>query len=176
MTAPRVLCIAYWDIGAAQVQHCSWVTDLRVSQRNVYRLMRGGRAQWKMKSETCNTPKNQGDNFEHHDGHGQQNFSVVFAIVMMLAFVVEQTQQRYCALLQAVWAKLGSKRLRWERINALCYDNALESMRQRLEALFYSLKSPSLSWRWILSFPSIPSATAFENQGIPHCLGEATPQ
>ena len=29
----HVNCIAYWEITPAQVQHCSWVTDLRVSTR-----------------------------------------------------------------------------------------------------------------------------------------------
>jgi hypothetical protein len=44
---------------------------------------------------------------------------VVFATVMMLAFLVDQAQQLCCALFQAVWAKLGSKRLLWERMRAL---------------------------------------------------------
>ena len=60
--------IEYCEIGQDQVQHCSWVTDLRGSQRNVSQLMRGGRARWKSDNETFNTLKNQGSNFEHHDG------------------------------------------------------------------------------------------------------------
>jgi hypothetical protein len=116
------------------------VTDLRVNKRNVFRLMRGGRARWKIANETFNTLKNQGYNFEHNYGHGEQPLSVVFAMLMMLAFLVEQTQQLCCALFQAVWAKLGSKRLLWERMRALFYDYALESMRQLLEALLYGLK------------------------------------
>ena len=63
--------------------------------------------------------------------------------MLLLAFLVDQTQQLCCALLQAVWAKLGSKRLLWERMRALCYDYALESMRQLLEALLYGLKKPN---------------------------------
>src|SRR6266511_4785749 len=78
--------------------------------------------------------KNQGYNFEHNYGHGQQNLSVVLATFMMLAFLVDQTQQRCCALFRAVWAKLGSKRLLWERIRALFYAYALASMRELLEA------------------------------------------
>ena len=38
----RVNFIEYWEIGQNKVQHFSWVTDLRVSTRNVYHLMRGG--------------------------------------------------------------------------------------------------------------------------------------
>jgi hypothetical protein len=87
--------------------------------------------------------ENQGDHFEHSDGHGQQNLSVVFAVLMMLAFVVAQTQQPCWALFQAVWAKLGSKRLLWERMRALFYDDALASRQQLLEALLYGVKKPT---------------------------------
>jgi hypothetical protein len=142
----RVNFIEYWEVGEHKVQHFSWVTDLRVSQRNVYHLMRGGRARWKIENETFNTLKNQGYHFEHNYGHGTQNLSVVFAMVMMLAFLVDQTQQLCCALFQAVWAKLGSKRLLWERMRALFYDYALESMRQLLEALLYGLEKPRPSF------------------------------
>ena len=138
----RVNFIEYWEMGEHKIQHFSWVTDLRVSKRNVFHLMRGGRARWKIENETCNTLKNQGYHFEHNYGHGQQNLSVVFAMLMMLAFLVDQTQQGCCALFQAVWVKLGSKRLLWERMRALFYDYALESMQQLLEALLYGLKKP----------------------------------
>ena len=136
----RVNFLEYWEVSARKVQHFSWVTDLRVSPRNVYHLMRGGRARWKIENETCNTLKNQGYHFEHNYGHGMQNLSVVFATLMMLAFLVDQTQQLCCALFQAVWAKLGSKRLLWERMRALFYDYRLDSMRALLEALFYGFE------------------------------------
>jgi hypothetical protein len=135
--------IEYWELGEDKVQPFSWVTDLRVSTRNVFRLMRGGRARWKIENETFNTLKNQGYNFEHNYGHGTQNLAVVFATVMMLAFLVDQTQQLCCALFQAVWAKLGSKRLLWERMRALFYDYAFASMRQLFEALWYGFKKSS---------------------------------
>src|SRR6266705_899881 len=139
----RVNFIEYWEIGQNQVQHFSWVTDLRVSKRNVYKLMRGGRARWKIENETFNTLKNQGYNFEHNYGHGEQNLSVVFATLMMLAFLVDQTQQLCCALFRAVWTKLGSKRQLWESMRSLFYTYALQSMRQLLEALFYGLQRPT---------------------------------
>jgi hypothetical protein len=139
----RVNFLEYWERGADKVQHFSWVTDLRVSTRNVYHLMRGGRARWKIENETFNTLKNQGYNFEHNYGHGTQNLSVMFAILMMLAFLVDQVQQLCCALFQAVWAQLGSKRMLWERMRALFYDYAFASMRQLFEALWYGFKKSS---------------------------------
>jgi hypothetical protein len=132
--------IEYWEHSAGKVQHFSWVTDLRVNKRNVYRLMRGGRARWKIENETFNTLKNQGYHFEHNYGHGTKHLSVVFAMLMTLAFLGDQTQQLCCALFQAVWAKLGSKRMLWERMRALFYDYAFASMRQLFEALLYGFK------------------------------------
>jgi hypothetical protein len=138
----RVNFIEYWEIGADQVQHFSWVTDLWVNKRTVVHVMRGGRARWKIENETFNTLKNQGYNFEHNYGHGTKNLSVVFAMVMMLAFLVDQTQQLCCALFRAVWAKMGSKRHWWERMRSLFYEYCLDSMRELFEALFYGLEKP----------------------------------
>jgi hypothetical protein len=91
-------------------------------------------------NETFNTLKNQGYHFEHNYGHGYQHLSVVFAVLMMLAFCVDQVQQLCCPLFQAVWAKLGSKRRLWERMRALFYDYVLDSMRHLFEALLYGWK------------------------------------
>ena len=140
----RVNFIEDWEMGQDKSQHFSWITDLRVTKRNVFHLMRGGRARWKIENETFNTLKNQGYHFEHNYGHGEQHLSVVFAMLMMLAFLVDQAQQLCCALFRAVWLKLGSKRLLWERMRALFYTYALTSMRQLFEALLYGFKRSSL--------------------------------
>jgi hypothetical protein len=136
----RVNFIEYWEVRQDHVQYFSWVTDFRVNKHNVYKLMRGGRARWKIENETFNTLKNQGYNFDPNYGHGEQNLSVVLATLMMLAFLVDQIQQLCCALFRAVWEKLGSKRVLWERMRALFFAYALVSMRQLLEALLYGLK------------------------------------
>jgi hypothetical protein len=136
----RVNFLECWEWDGDQVQHLSWVTDLRVTKGTVSQLMRGGRARWRIENETFNTLKNQGYHFEHNFGHGYQHLSVVFAVLMMLAFLVDQVQQLCCPLFQAVWAKLGSKRRLWERMRALFYDYALDSMRHLFEALLYGWK------------------------------------
>jgi hypothetical protein len=143
----RVNFIECWETVKGKVQHFSWVTDLRVNKGTVYRLMQGARARWRIENETFNTLKNQGYHFEHNFGHGCQHLSVVFAQLMMLAFLVDQVQQLCCPLFQAAWAKWGSKRLLWEKMRALFFDYALASMRQLFEALFYGLKksTPTLA-------------------------------
>src|SRR2546426_10220309 len=91
----RVNFIEYWEVSEKKVQHFSWVTDLRVTKDNIYKLMRGGRARWKIENETFNTLKNQGYNFDHNYGHGEQHLSVVLATLMMLAFLVDQKRQHH---------------------------------------------------------------------------------
>lgn len=51
--------------------HFSWVTDLEITQENVYQIMRGGRARWKIENETFNTLKNQGYHLGHNYGLGK---------------------------------------------------------------------------------------------------------
>jgi hypothetical protein len=165
----RVNCIEYWEMGPDKVQHFSWITDLRVTRRNGFHLMRGGRARWKIANETVNTLKNQGYHFEHNYGPGEQHRSVVFAMLMMLAFLVDQAQQLCCALFRAVWLKLGSKRLLWERMRALFYPYALMSMRQLFEALLYGVKraSPLVPLDSSSSL-SMSAATACLTPGLSH--------
>ena len=107
-------------------------------------IMRGGRARWKVENETFNTLKNQGYHFEHNFGHGEKQLSVVFASLMMLAFLVDQVQQLGCRLFRLVRAKLGSNRLLWDRMRAVFYAFQLSSMRELLEALYRGFIKPKL--------------------------------
>jgi hypothetical protein len=103
----RVNYLAYWEVGAKRTRHFTWITDFTITQANAYQIMRGGRARWKIENETFNTLKNQGYHFEHNFGHGKNKLSVVFAMLMILAFAVDQAQQLACHLFQAVWHKKG---------------------------------------------------------------------
>jgi len=53
---------------------------------------------------------------------------VIFALMMMLAFMVDQVQQLSNALFQAAWEKCGSKRELWERIRSAFRELLLESV------------------------------------------------
>lgn len=132
--------VEYWEITSEKTQHFPWVTDLTVSKWNVYHIMRGGRARWKIENETFNTLKNQGYHFEHNFGHGQNHLSVVFAMLMMLAFLVDQTQQLACRLFQAVLQKEGCRKRLWEHMRALFYTLEFSCMEDIWRALLYGYK------------------------------------
>jgi len=132
--------VEYWEVDGNKIQHFCWITDLTVTQSNVFQIMRGGRTRWKIENETFNTLKNQGYHFEHNYGHGDQNLSVVFAMLMMLAFLVDQAQQLACALFQAVLKKEGSRKSLWDHMRALFYTLEFASLEDIFRALLYGYR------------------------------------
>src|SRR5271165_692443 len=122
----------------------SWVTDLDLTEANAYAVMRGGRARWRIENETFNTLKNQGYHFEHNYGHGYKNLSVVLALLMMAAFLIDQIQQRCNKLFQAAHQKAGPKSALWEAIRSLFYSFVVSSMAQIYEAIAFGHERPKL--------------------------------
>ncbi len=110
-------------------------------------LMWGGRSRWKIENETFNTLKNQGYHFEHNYGHGHQHLSVVLAMLMMLAFLIDQTQQLCCPLFAAASDKCISKRALWERLREIFHQFQVNSMQAIYEAILSRVK-PSLKSAW----------------------------
>lgn len=133
----QVSFVEYWETKAGKTQHFSWVTDFNVTKLNVVMIMRGGRARWKVENETFNTLKNQGYHFEHNYGHGQHNLSVVLAVLMMLAFLVDQLQQLGDALFQAALAKKKRLIRLWEQMRALFQTLDFNSMQEIFQAILY---------------------------------------
>lgn len=116
----RVNFLEYWEIdtNSDKVLRFAWVTSVKLKEENVEWLVEAGRSRWKIENETFNTLKNQGYNFEHNFGHGNKNLSVLFAFLMMLAFLVDQIQQLACGLFQAVLAFKKRKIRLWESIRS----------------------------------------------------------
>jgi hypothetical protein len=133
--------LEYWEVGKDKTRHFSWVTDFTITKQNAFPIMRGGRARWKVENETYNTLKNHGYHFEHNFGHGKKNLSVVFAVLMMLAFLVDQVQQLACELFQAVLDKKGSRRRLWEHMRALFKTLEFKSMEHLFKAILYGYKA-----------------------------------
>lgn len=97
----------------------SWVTNIHITQTNVFSLMKGGRARWKIENETFNTLKNLGYNLEHNYGHGKKYLSTIFCLLMLLSFLIDQVQGMTCGLFQAIKKQAGSFRTLWEKMRVL---------------------------------------------------------
>jgi hypothetical protein len=92
------------------------MTDFPITEQNVYALMRGARARWKVENETFNTLKTQGYHFEHNYGHGYQHLSTVLGSLMLLAFLIDQIQQLCCPQFQAALKKCKKRIRLWGRL------------------------------------------------------------
>ena len=69
-----------------------------------------------------------------------KHLATVFALLMMLAFLVDQVQQLCSPLFRAVWQKFGTKRLMWDRLRCAFTEFAFDSMRELLEALLAGIE------------------------------------
>jgi hypothetical protein len=127
-----------------KVSPWSWVTDLKLTASNVRELTRGGRARWRIENETFNTLKNQGYHFEHNFGHGSKNLSVVMALLMLAAFLIDQVQQKCNPLFQAARKKKGPKCALWEEVRHLFATFEVSSMREVYEAIAFGFQRPKL--------------------------------
>lgn len=97
----------------------TWITDIELTEDNVFHIMKCGRSRWKVENEVFNTLKNLGYNFEHNYGHGSQHLTTVFAMLMMLAFLIDQVQECYCNLFQQAKNKFRTKSYLWLKMQSL---------------------------------------------------------
>jgi DDE family transposase len=137
--------LVYDEVDAEGATHSwAWVTDLTLTTDNVQQVARGGRARWRIENETFNTLKNQGYHFEHNYGHGYQHLAEVFALLMMLAFLIDQVQQKCNPLFQKAWEKKGSKCGLWEAVRHLFASFEVSSMAEIYQGIAFGFKRPTL--------------------------------
>jgi hypothetical protein len=123
----------------------TWITDLYVTKENVKRVAQAGRTRWRIENETFNTLKNQGYHFEHNYGHGYEHLGVVLALLMMLAFLIDQVQQKCNPLFRQAWAKKGPKCALWEALRQVFASFVVSSMREIYEAIAFGYERPRLA-------------------------------
>jgi hypothetical protein len=120
-----------------KVTRWTWITNVPLNVRSVEKIMRAGRARWQIENETFNTLKNQGYHFEHNYGHGNQNLASVLALLMFLAFTVDQIQQRCSYVFRQLRAGLKTKVKLWDSMRSLFIVQFFPSM----DALFRKMAS-----------------------------------
>jgi hypothetical protein len=146
----RVDFLDVWEPGSqTPEQSDTFILDpvLGLCRERAELWMRGGRARWKIENETFNTLKNQGYHLEHNYGHGYQHLSVVLTMLMLLAFLVDQTQQLCCPQFAAAWKKCISKRALWERLREIFHQFQVRSMQEIYEAVL-SIRKPPVKILW----------------------------
>ncbi len=119
----------------------SWITNLRLSPDNIYKIMCSGRSRWSIENETFNTLKNLGYNFEHNYGHGYKKLSVVLCHLMFIAFLIDQIQA-YCGYyFKLALEKLGTKKYIWEKIRSVWHMVIVKSWQELYETVINAYTS-----------------------------------
>ena len=113
----------------------SWVTDIPLNRNNLMKIMRAGRARWRIENETFNTLKNQGYHFEHNFGHGNKHLASVFGNLMLLAFLIDQIERRCCKLFTAALEKTGRLKYLREKVRSFFLSMFIPNW----EALYQSI-------------------------------------
>jgi hypothetical protein len=97
--------------------------------------MKGGRSRWKIENETFNTLKNQGYHFEHNFGHGYKHLSTVMAMLMFLAFLIDQAQETCCKLFQRALKNVKRRIRLWSKMRVLFEEYFIPSWDVLYEAI-----------------------------------------
>lgn len=111
-----------------------WITSLPLRDSLMKEFIKTARARWKIENETFNILKKHGYQLEHNYGHGKQFLSSVLALVMFLAFLVDQLT----SLLDATFQK------------ALKAAKTLRDLRQKVRVLFDLIPCISMNMIYLI--------------------------
>ena len=121
----QVNMIEYWETDKNDsekvTRNMSWITNLDITEENIFDIVRAPRTRCKVENETFNTLKNHGYNYEHNYGHGKQNLSSTLAGLMLLSFLIDQLRQHACQLYRAVRKKVRVQKVMWEQMRAVLH-------------------------------------------------------
>jgi len=121
--------LEYWETNEEGefLFYSTWVSDIELTKDNVFEIMKAGRSRWKIENEVFNTLKNQGYHFEHNYGHGKVHLATIFAMLTMLAFLIDQVQEECCDLFKQSKNKFRTKKYLWDKMSALFLSYFIES-------------------------------------------------
>ncbi len=124
----RVNFLDYWEIAKqGQLHQFTFISDSELAEQNVTLVAKTGRARWKVENENFNKLKNLGYHLEYNYGHSKKHLASVFANLMMLMFLIDQIQERRCALFKAARQRFRSRTLLWEKIRGLFLEFYIEN-------------------------------------------------
>ncbi len=136
----------YWEIRDGKEYNFSWITEVHLTASVVPLVMKGGRCRWKIENQTFNTLKTQDYEFEHNYGHGKQHLATVLAMLMMLAFLIDQVQEYGYAFFQAARRRFHSRTSLWIKIKGIFTELLVENWERLWRAIIYGHGGGSLQF------------------------------
>lgn len=110
-----------------------WVTDIKITSKNIKELVKCGRARWKIENETFNTLKNQGYHAGHNFGHGDQHLAYNFFLMNLLAFYMHQIFQLSCSHYQHCRTEFTAYKEFWNNLRSVIRYNIFYNWERLLD-------------------------------------------
>ena len=125
--------------------HNAFVTNHKITDKNVESIVLCGRARWKVENENNNTLKTKGYNLEHNYGHGEKNLSSLLATFIILAFLFHTVLDFMDGKYRLLRKKLSARQTFFNDIRSLskyiCFDSWDHLMNFMIEGLELNLDS-----------------------------------
>lgn len=118
----------------------AFITNFAISDQNVAKIIRSGRARWKNENESHNTLKNHGYHLEHNFGHGNHFLSMVLLCLNLLAFLTHTFMEISDVIYQAIRLELGSRKTFWDDVRALTRYQTFDSWAHLMHFMFIQLE------------------------------------
>ena len=121
----------------------AWATNHTVTEDTVADVTRSGRSRWQVENEGINVLKNQGYQFEHNYGHGEQHLANVLLSLLLLAFLVHTVQDLCSEVYQAIRASLGARRKFFQHLQVLTQYIYFSGWEQLMTYMYQGLELDS---------------------------------
>ena len=124
-----------------KILYCNaFISNHAIHAGNVAAIVQAGRARWKVENENNNTLKTQGYHLTHNFGHGQQHLSALLVTLNLLAFLLHTVLDMMDAKYQLIRAKLPSRTMFFQHIQALTCYLCFESFDALLDFMLRGLR------------------------------------
>ena len=106
-------------ITPAIIYQNNWITNHKINDDNVDKIVKAGRSRWKIENEGNNVLKNHGYNLEHNFGHGQNHLCELLLSLNLLAFLFHTVLDLVNTTYQNVRHLLATRRTFFNDIRTL---------------------------------------------------------
>ena len=117
-----------------------FISDFKITDKNVAGVVASGRARWKIENENNNTLKTKGYHLEHNFGHGKKHLSSLLAAMNILAFLFHTFLSFADQAYRLIRADLPTRKTFFDDLRALLRYMRFESWESLMDFMMRGLE------------------------------------
>jgi len=123
-----------------QIHHNAFITDFKITDKNVAGIVAAGRVRWKIENENNNTLKTKGYHLEHNFGHGKEHLASLLVTMNILAFLLHSFLTFCDADYQLIRSTLPTRKTFFQDIRALMRYHCFSSWAVMMDFMMRGLE------------------------------------